>query len=322
MFKRFVFVLAAMALLLCVVYDNQNGSVVTITRKAGTPSSSNPPRAVPRRALLNESVLAFMHVAKTGGTSFNKALISKPLSNVLDLKPNCGYFNTCCILSATELARKLDSSLQNNCSHITYEAGWPFWTELLKKRPDAIVLTLFRSPLSHSLSMLGMDLRLQRIQHYGEKILSPDPHAMDYQVLDPAYTLDNMVHKNWGTQNTSFIGHALEHQVFWFGILEHMDASMCLLLWQLHLFDEIFCKSLCHNSSNSNAQGYTPPHLLKATGMAEKETISQFEFKTIQRRAAKDQILYEHALVLFHERARYIEAQVDFRFLNCHIAEE
>jgi len=267
----------------------------------------------PRRAFLNETYLAYLHIAKTGGTSFNQHLSGPPFSP-RKVRLNCGHMRSCC-----ESASIADTSwvASHKCPHISYEwtsRMWEYWQAILQKKANAVLLTHLRSPLWHSLSMLGHDFAAGRISSYDKK-LSGQTNA--------GYNLDNPVHSRFRDKhrtfsNTSVMMDVFEHQFFWFGITEHTDESLCLLLWQLQVFDNNFCKGLCHGGRLSLHRNNA--HANKASNKTGAQLLSQAQLKGLAKRTEADQRLYEFALSLFHHRVNFVETDVGFRFLNCDLS--
>jgi len=157
--------------------------------------------------------------------------------------------------------------------------------------------------------MLGHDFRHDRFANYSQK-LSGKSNA--------GYNMDNFFHSRFETSNTSFIHHLLEVQFFWFGITEYMEASMCLLLWQLHIFNNFECSNLCGDRPKKSSYFFAHANIAKAgEGL---QTLTQDELKYISSITKRDQTLYEIALHSFYQRAMVAERDVGFRFLNCHLS--
>lgn len=271
-----------------------------------------------RRAMLNESFLAYMHIAKTGGTSFSHMLTKEPLS-LLPVAINCGYFKGCC--DDSRFHKSFDKVL-DECPHISYEATWPIFEKILQKKTNALLLTHLRSPTWHVLSMLGHDLSKERFGSYGKKLAWNSNSSGGYS--SRGYPLSNMVHVHrFKTTDTSFIFHLLEEKFFWFGITDHMEASMCLLFWQLHIFDWYdSCRSLCGDSGQviNNVTNNVVVKIGVANETNEAQTLSQAQLKHIASITKLDQALYEIAVNLFYQRSAVAEMDLGFRFLNCHLS--
>ena len=163
-------------------------------------------RTPPRRAILAESFLAYMHLPKTGGSSFNKMLLEEPLAlagsldtTELDMDYlNCGYIPSCC---NDRLLDKYADKVLGKCPHITYETYWPFWESVLSKKQNALLLTHLRSPFWHVLSMLGHDLMRGRYDSYTHKLSGEDPRSGH----SSGYEIDNHIHHKFDTGEKLFL---------------------------------------------------------------------------------------------------------------------
>mmetsp|Transcript_32674 Transcript_32674/g.78001 ORF Transcript_32674/g.78001 Transcript_32674/m.78001 type:complete len:395 (-) Transcript_32674:50-1234(-) len=304
-------------------------------------ASVNSQAVVPSRANLGDSFLVYFHIPKTGGTSFNKMLMKEPLSRAssnMDIKYNeehtpanlnCRYLKT---YKALDIAQMVDKVLEH-CNHLTYEGSWPFFEDVARRKSNALLLMHLRSPIWHVISMLGHDFQQGRYETYAEKLDDskesiPSPGAGSTSWGANGYILDNHVHVNFDTQNTTKIAETLDKDFFWFGITEHTKASWCLLLWQLGVFDRDYCRGLCGETRSSNETGEADAYVVSNTFGnnrlkrsidmgAHNTTLSQAHLKGIQARTRKDQALYDAALVLFHRRVDHVEKEVGFRFLHC-----
>ena len=295
------------------------------------PSNSQSARRPPQ-AFLSQSYLTYLHIPKTGGTSFNRMLLKEPLlfasrgENMSRLPEkieiNCGFLPP---YGPTLFVNVTDKLLQN-CYHFTYEGSWSVFEDILERKDNALLLTHIRSPYWHVLSMLGHDVKKgTRYKTYSEKLSGQ---------YTGGYNLNNHVHRVFQTQNTSSIVDKLEHAFFWYGLSEYMEASWCLLLWQLHVFDYEFCSKLCntdevtesdHTGSGQN-EVYSKVNVVTEAGAAgilnpEDQILTQAQMKEIARITSKDQTIYEVALVLFNERVDFVESDVGFRFLHCNLSQ-
>ena len=295
--------------------------------------NGNSQAVVPSRAVLGDSFLVYFHIPKTGGTSFNKMLTKEPLSRAssnMDMtykenhaaaSLNCRYLKS---YKAIDIAEKVDKVLEH-CNHLTYEGSWPFFEDVASRKSNALLLIHLRSPIWHVISMLGHDFQMGRYETYAEKLDSTEEDVEIRKKM--GYILDNRVHFNFETNNTTKIVETLENEFFWFGITEHTEASWCLLLWQLGVFDRDYCRGLCGEAKSSNetsedayavSNTFVGNLVKRSIDMDEHNTtLSQSHLKGIQARTRRDQALYDAALVLFHRRVDHVEKEVGFRFLHC-----
>lgn len=283
---------------------------------------------LPRREVLRESFLAYMHIPKTGGSSFNKMLVKTPLllggSNVAaKQKPNssnllnCGLISGCC--AGAGVNSKVGEIIRGACRHISYEAKWTFWETFLERKRDALLLTHLREPTSHAISMLGHDLRKGRFGSFQEKI---------YNETNKGYVLGDFLHEyQFSPSNTTEIVAFFEHRFFWFGITEHFKVSLCLLLWQLHSFDSEMCQ-LCKETSSEKKRtdffaktNTAHSQRNRKTSASNGTLLSQADLKEISMQTAKDRQVYNAALsIFFNKRVEAVEDNIGFRFFNCHLS--
>ena len=279
--------------------------------------------SLPRRDNISESLLAYMHIPKTGGTSFNAMIVNEPFSfgrsHALNSHGplsgdssllNCGLLGACC---EQEVPASLVAAdiIKGACNHISYEAQWPFWERFLEKKPNALLLTHLREPFSHAVSWMGHNLRRGRIQSFHESLYN-----------QTGISIDNFLHRHqFPTSNTTEILFILEHHFFWFGITEHTEASACLLMWQLRVFDQRACRLLCSNMSETIATFPMKNHahsMGRIQKVAGKALLSQEDMRQMAMRTQKDQYVYDEALRIFSQRVQLAEENVGFRFLHCH----
>jgi len=121
--------LSCLALLYIISIKQQRDYLIVIRDKAAKFISPLPPNVSLRRAQVNESFLAYMHLAKTGGSSFNKMLIREPLS-LLPVELNCGLIEGCCDSKFVSFLEKKEV----DCPHFSYEARWGQMEKLQQKK--------------------------------------------------------------------------------------------------------------------------------------------------------------------------------------------
>ena len=191
------------------------------------------------RASLNSSVLAYMHIAKTSGTTFNVDLTKQPFTlaeSPTSRKLNCGLLNPCCQKNVSNVTAAV-LSVADRCPHVTYEAVWPVWNTLSTSRKDVLILTHLRSPFWHVLSMLGHDLKAGRMQTYHDRLSYWDKNLQHNRSAPETtgYNLHNFFHSRFGTQDTKQVVHLLRERFVWFGIVEYRPESrqhvFCISNW-------------------------------------------------------------------------------------------
>jgi hypothetical protein len=116
----------------------------------------------------------------------------------------------------------------------------------------------------------------------------------------------------------------LTSQFFWVGLTDKYEQSLCLLHYQLGIFDSGQCRHVCASLANSDLK-QSPSNLfpkkknVNSYKIAEQNRLSQEEIKLLRSVSKEDQLIYEAMLELFHHRSAIVEERVGFRFANCHL---
>jgi hypothetical protein len=115
----------------------------------------------------------------------------------------------------------------------------------------------------------------------------------------------------------------LTSQFFWVGLTDKYEQSLCLLHYQLGIFDPGQCRHVCASLANSDSK-QSPLNLVvkknvNGDEIAEQNSLSQREIKFLRSISNDDQLIYEAMLELFHHRSAIVEERVGFRFANCHL---
>ena len=276
-------------------------------------------RIYPRNSRLptadfNQTQLIYMHIAKTGGSTFNSYL-----SNLVGAKLNCGNFKSCCDERYHKLREldQLDAAVQD-CGHYSYEETWPLPLNA-GDLDNPVYLTHVRTGVWHVLSMLGHGARAKRFDSYSS-VLKNLTAGQKY----PGYSLDNFQKSRFPGMGVSEVIELLTSQFFWVGLTDKYEQSLCLLRYQLGIFDPGQCRHVCASLANSDSK-QSPSNLfpekknVNLYKIAGQNSLSQEEIKLLRSVSKEDQLIYEAMLELFHHRSAIVEERVGFRFANCHL---
>lgn len=217
------------------------------------------------------------HIPKTGGTAFH----------FLFDKTNCGY-RCHGVHNSYSIISKFDRN-REKCGFFSQEfSSYTLLKESLRNpNPEAKILVFFRNPMSHVLSAVG------HMNRKGIKECKGLERAISGNCS--FYNLDNMQTTYFADRDLSA---ALKHlkSLFWIGITEHYDASICLLSYQLGQFDPSKCNCTGKLVRPMN-RGARFTHPLRSISEVRKLTIL-------------DLILYEEAYELFLKRVHYAETDL------------
>jgi len=125
----------------------------------------------------------------------------------------------------------------------------------------------------------------------------------------------------------------LDDELFFVGIVEHFELSLCLLEYQLGMFDPEKCSSSCDESSlvkkdptAGDTTAANSDESIQATNTAEqhaldvdKMTFTVQDLKAIQDLTRLDAIIYAHGLDMFFKRIKVIEKEYGITMF-CHKA--
>jgi len=272
---------------------------------------------------INQTQLIYMHIAKTGGSTFNEYL--RDLVGAQSL--NCGNFKGCCDKRYTTLKNaKLLSGAVRDCGHYSYEETWPLPLDTGELHNPAY-LTHVRTGVWHVLSMLGHGAKANRFDSY-----SPVLKNLTSGEKYPGYQLVNFQKSRFPhSMGVSEVIELLTKKFFWVGLTDKYEQSLCLLHYQLGIFNHDQCKHMCASLANSRLMEEDPLGATtsinetltvskrNANHKEEHQTLSQAEIKLLRSISNEDQLIYEAMLELFHRRSAIVEERVGFRFANCHL---
>ena len=278
---------------------------VLVKEHARVPSEGMWKRQFLPTAALNQTQLIYMHIAKTGGSTFNYLLPGL----VGAKKLNCGNFEGCCDERYRSLtASKLLSATVRACGHYSYEETWPLPLDS-EDFDSPIYLTHVRPGFWQVLSMLGHGAKANRFDSYSS-VLSNLTAGKAY----PGYKLVNFQKSRFpSNMNVSDVIKLLTKEFFWVGLTDKYEQSLCLLHFQLGIFDPSRCKHFCTTLANSDLKSIQK----NVNKGHEHQTLTQGEMKLVRDISNEDQRIYEAMHDLFHRRAAIAEEHIGFRFANC-----
>ena len=233
-------------------------------------------------ALCSGELLIHFHIPKTGGTTFH----------FLFDKTNCGH-RPHGVKNVYDVIETFDKD-RNLCGFFSQEfSSYTNLSNSLRHSTNkAKLLVLFRTPLSHVLSAVGHMTR-KRID-----ACSGIQRAMSKECT--FYKLDNIQTTYLGQRDLAAALQNLEN-LFWIGITEHYDASICLLSYQLGQF----------NPSKCNCTGT----LVKPGNRGINIRHSLPDIREVSKLTNLDSILYERAYEIFLKRVYNAEKKLGFPIL-------
>ena len=169
------------------------------------------------------------------------------------------------------------------------------YSNTYQKRRNIVTFTLLREPLALLMSQWEHDLRKEHITSVIAK----------YTVKDAMYR--NGYPPNIQTQRLGQgdVRRAMERlHLLEFGLVQHFDASVCLLLYALQLRQLFFEQCRCAHSPLTDFA----PRNTKG-GSHDNETLSLGLLKQVWDELSDDQQLFAYAIQLFNERIRFVQKE-------------
>lgn len=96
--------------------------------------------------------------------------------------------------------------------------------------------------------------------------------------------------------------------MFWFGIFEFFDTSLCLLAYQLGQFKPEICS--CEGEARSQL---TPVSM--SSNRSKIDFLSVIEVSDLEEMVLLDNVLYEYSLRKFIRRVEYVEGKTNIPIL-------
>jgi len=323
---------------------------------ASTDTNTDTPPSFP-------ALFFFLHIPKTAGTTF-QAYLKQTLCNN---NPKSAIFKWCPLQGGltwpdTEINNIIDPVTNLlTCSVAEKETGIQRLRHLqFTLHQPVLGLTMLRDPYFSVISALGHDLWRGRIVSPSDKL-----HAYMNQTCsgwgEERWSQDQGVECGWPYQGynirnrlmKSLIGgeadvddskelematvedavKVLDDELFFVGIVEHFELSLCLLEYQLGMFDPEKCSSSCDESSlvkkdptAGDTTAANSDESIQATNTAEqhaldvdKMTFTVQDLKAIQDLTRLDAIIYAHGLDMFFKRIKVIEKEYGITMF-CHKA--
>ena len=200
------------------------------------------------------------HIPKTGGTTF-KDLVVVNNSQGIDRIKNCGftYVGHKSSGAATKYASTLDV-IKSGCSYYSHESGatdCKFYLDTIEFNlpyKNIRSMTMIRQPLDHAFSAIG---HYARYHEKGNLRRCSGLHAYLGKFTSSSFFLQQLCNIHIGGNCEMYDLHNLQttrlasgnltnamdilDKMFWVGITEYFDASICLLAYQLGQFNEKLC---------------------------------------------------------------------------------
>ena len=245
-----------------------------------------------------------IHIKKTGGSTFERTMRTNgTYKRRIELNCNLTFVG--------KSAEALEDALMNKkeCNFISYE--FKKYNETLFR--DLLLLTLVREPLATFMSMtnrLHDDVHYPvDCRHHPQKVFSSaGKHCRAYyQRIFGAGAVNNFQVSLLGDGNLTKALYRLRDEMFWFGITEHYDLSICLLVFQMGLHEYSACKCF-GNSTSAPSLDYIHSTNMRIDKYNPK---IKFDINSLlflkSQVTALDNLLYSSALSIFFERVAFME---------------
>ena len=226
-----------------------------------------------------------LHIPKTGGTAFRSLFNSD----------NCGYPAD----GASERAYAIAAEINHNRSScVFFSHEFKSLTRLytaLGERLDSPAKTLvfFRDPIIHAVSAVGHMLR--------KRVKGCETISRAALGECKFYNLNNMQTTIVGNRDVD-VAISNMKKLFWIGIVEHYDASICLLSYQLGQLNRSACSCSSWLVTPSN-RGHP------------KFTHSYYSIQVGYKNLYLDNILYQDVYKTFLLRIHHAEVKTGHQFL-------
>jgi len=231
------------------------------------------------------------HIPKTGGTSLWRMVV--PSKDAPDKDLNCGLPN-CCSPRMRNRTDAVKFALSNKkCSFFSYELYRRHVENIMKESPKVYKgITFLRDPLAHSLSAL------QHMETYHK-----DDCKNVTQYLSGTgchnYDLHNMQTGRLGSSLKDSV--ATIDSLFFLGITDYYDESICLLRYQLGQISRKLCE--CEHKTVSAK----PKNVGHYHGQYTPDDLHQLYDMTVH-----DSILFNHGLRIFFSRIQQAEKALGY----------
>mmetsp|Transcript_4423 Transcript_4423/g.15835 ORF Transcript_4423/g.15835 Transcript_4423/m.15835 type:complete len:415 (+) Transcript_4423:170-1414(+) len=302
----------------------------------------------------HRKLLVLLHVPKTGGSTLQDSLAGKLKIQRCKL-PTFGLAredveaSLQCISEAHRTHKSASFAVKSRkidcraCDFWSYEIKFDGMNVVNRIIPkgDALILTMVREPFAHVQSQLNhwiiyhhYPVPPNQTLHRWNRYILDEEHAkpplgyIPYNMhtlrlsdaMDPGADPLQEVQRREFREDLSGRGlesamKNLKSTVFWFGITEHFDASICLLLYQMRIFDRNHCKCNSFTSDSGSVENDVVHASNVQQGSSGYVEVAETYKKDIRPLIELDLQLYDFALALFKQRVREAEKAVGQRFL-------
>lgn len=222
-----------------------------------------------------------------------------------------GHENFCQELVAQLKAEERKHNEYRTCNMLSFESTNFTWdvTQHLTM-PRVKVMTMLREPIAHYVSQFMHDKAWGRVETMHQYVNQLNSHGYNIPING------NLLHQRLGVDKLEDAKDLLVHKVFFFGFLDYWHESLCLLSYQLNLFDRKLCNLCGDETLVKPEEGFTISQRFfmgsKRTGVKKEDDLesaglSVNQLKDIQDINKMDVHLYTWAVEVFKARVREVE---------------
>lgn len=307
-----------------------------------------PPKVDTTKLSVQDYLLFYLHIPKCGGTSFSEYLAHNLTTSIhsleecqvtkLENKGFPGRQNS----FQDDLNKIIDRGTKRaTCSLLHKESALPYLRSLRRETSTQVLgAALFREPMASILSAVGHDVLLrqrydthtaaQRIKSYKTCLEQPFYESQGRCITGKGYNLFNrqFIYLNnehpfsfapnkdssptWSVTSTI---QAIDNELFFIGITDHMHASQCLLEYQLGVFDPGKCAVQCHDKDRYAHLMGDAATKANAADRPSSFSLSLDVLEAIQSLIKQDIIVYAHVVNVFWKRIKWIEREYNVKLI-------
>jgi hypothetical protein len=309
-----------------------------------------PPKVDTTKLSVQDYLLFYLHIPKCGGTSFSEYLTQNLTTKIHSLEEchvtkleNKGFPGQNSFQD--DLNKIIDRrSRRATCSLLHKESALPYLRSLRRETSTQVLgATLFREPMASILSAVGHDVLLrqrynttaaaQRIKNYKTCLEQPFYRSQGRCITDKGYNLFNrqFIYFNnehpfsftpnkdssptWSVTSTI---QAIDTELFFIGITDHMHASQCLLEYQLGVFDPVKCAVQCRDEGRYAHLMGDAANKANAADRPSSFSLSLDVLEAMQSLIKQDIIVYAHVVDVFWKRVKWIEREYSVKLICEH----
>eukprot|EP00873_Tetraselmis_striata_P041664 jgi/Tetstr1/461928/TSEL_007006.t1 len=224
-----------------------------------------------------------------------------------------GHENFCQELVAQLKAEEHAHHEYRTCNMMSFESTNFTWdiTQHLTM-PRLKVMTLLREPIAHYVSQFMHDRAWGRVETMDQYLNQLNERGYNTPING------NLLHRRLGAHTLEAAKALLVGNVFFFGFMDYWHESLCLLSYQLNLFDRTLCNLCGDEALEMPAEGFTLSQRFfmgsKRTGVKKEDALenaqlSVNQLKEVQAMNAMDVHLYTWAVEVFKARVRQVEQE-------------